>query len=134
MCGSWGGHGLVDDHRAAWPGLGAGGDEQVCVRPHTDDGEHEVDIPTEKLVVRTGSVDVQRRTSAKGARDGGDGRARVHLDGMFAELGVDECAECRVDGGENLGQHLDLGDLQSASSESFGHLEPDVSGADDQRG
>jgi hypothetical protein len=78
---------------------GAGGDEHVRVRPHTDDDEHEIDVPTEKLVVRTGSVDVQRRPSARGARDGGDGGAGVHVDGVFSQLGVDECAECRVDGG-----------------------------------
>jgi hypothetical protein len=58
----------------------------------------------------------------------------VHGDGVFVQLGVDESAECRVDGRENLREHFDLGDLQTPSSESFGHLEPDVSGADDQRG
>ena len=109
-----GGHGLVYEHRAAWPGLGAGGDKQVGVRPHADHDEHEVDVPTEGLAVRTGSVNVQCRLSPRGGGDGGDGRASMHVHRVFGEFGLDERAECGVDGGENFREYLDLDDLQSA--------------------
>jgi hypothetical protein len=38
----------------------------------------------------------------------------MHVHRVFGEFGVDECAECGVDGGEDFREHLDLGDLQSA--------------------
>ena len=52
---------------------------------------------------------------------------------MAFELGVDERAEFGVDGGEHLGELLELGDGESAGGERFGHLEADVAGADDHR-
>ena len=56
-----------------------------------------------------------------------------HLDAVTHELGVDERAEFGVDGGEHLGQLLDLGNGEAAGDERLGHLEPDVTGADDHR-
>ncbi len=38
----------------------------------------------------------------------------MHVHRVFGEFGVDEYAECGVDGGEDFREHLDLGDLQSA--------------------
>ena len=52
---------------------------------------------------------------------------------MAFELGVDERAELGVDGGQHLGELLDLGDREPAGRERLGHLEPDVAGADDHR-
>ena len=52
---------------------------------------------------------------------------------MAVELGVYECAEFGIDGGKDLGELLDLGDCEAAVGERLGHLEPDVSGADDHR-
>jgi hypothetical protein len=40
----------------------------------------------------------------------------MHIHRVFGEFGVDERAECGVDGGEHFREHLDLGDLQSAGS------------------
>ena len=53
------------------------------------------------------------------------------LDAVALEFGVDERAEFGIDGGENLGELLDLGDGEAAGGEAFGHLEADVTGADD---
>ena len=38
-----------------------------------------------------------------------------------------------VDGGQHLGQLLDLGDLEPADGQRVGHLQADVPGADDDR-
>ena len=65
--------------------------------------------------------------------DAGDGRAGVDLDSVFGQFSVDQGAEFDIDGGQHFGQHLDLGDADAAGGESFGHLEADVSRADDER-
>ena len=49
------------------------------------------------------------------------------------QLGADEGAELRVDGGQYLGELLDLGDGQAAGGQGLGHLQADVAGADDHR-
>ena len=49
------------------------------------------------------------------------------------ELGADERAELGIYGGKNLRELLDLGHGEAAVRERFGHLEPDVAGADDDR-
>jgi hypothetical protein len=49
------------------------------------------------------------------------------------ELGVDERSELGVAGGQDLGQLLELRDLQTARGQRFGHLEPDIARADDHR-
>ena len=56
-----------------------------------------------------------------------------HVDAVLVELGADECAELWVDGWQHLRELLDLGHGEAAGDERFGHLEPDVSGADDHR-
>ena len=62
-----------------------------------------------------------------------DAGAAGHLDRVPLELGADECAELRVDGGEHFGQLLDLGHGDATRDERLGHLEADVAGADDHR-
>jgi hypothetical protein len=52
---------------------------------------------------------------------------------MGAELVGDERPEFSVEGGEHLGELLDLGDLDPSGDEGFGHLQADVAGADDDR-
>ena len=42
-------------------------------------------------------------------------------------------AQLRVDGGQHLGQLLDLGDRQPPRDQGLGHLQADVAGADDHR-
>jgi hypothetical protein len=54
-------------------------------------------------------------------------------DAVAFELIVDEGAELGIDGGQDLGELFDLGDLESAGGERFGHLQADVAGADDDR-
>ena len=75
------------------------------------------------------------RPAAPGAAfaDGVDGGAGEDLDAAGGELGVDEGAELRVDGGQHLGQLLDLGDGQAPGGQRVGHLQADVPGADDDR-
>ena len=130
-----GGHALVDDDGARGPGLGAGRDEQVGVGADADDDEDQVDVPAERLPVGSGAVDVQPACRRRGRRSmPGDGGVGVDLDAVAGEFGVDQGAEFGVDGGQDLGQHLDLGDGDAAGGESFGHLQADVAGADDERG
>ena len=62
-----------------------------------------------------------------------DPGAARDLDVVALELGAHERAELGVDGGEHLGQLLDLGHGEAARDERLGHLESDVSGADDHR-
>jgi hypothetical protein len=78
-----------------------------------------------------------------GAGDGeavgspGDGRdlgVGDDLDAVAGQLGVDEGTEFWVEGREHFGAALQLGDLNAADGESFGHFEADVAGADDDRG
>ena len=55
------------------PGLRAGSDEQIGVGPDADDDEYEVDVPTHRLAVGAGAVDVQPRGPVLVAADAGDG-------------------------------------------------------------
>ena len=66
-----------------------------------------------------------------GAADLPDGGTGEDLDAAGGELGVDQGAEFGVDGGQHLGQLLHLGDGQAAGGEGVGHLQADVTGADD---
>ncbi len=50
------------------------------------------------------------------------------------QFGVDQGAECGVDGGQHLGQLFHLGDRQAAGGQGVGHFQADVPGADDDRG
>ena len=52
---------------------------------------------------------------------------------MVFQLGADEGAELRVDGGQHLGELLGLGDGQAPGGQGLGHLQADVPGADDHR-
>ena len=58
----------------------------------------------------------------------------MDIDAVPDEFAVHQGAELGIDGGEDLGQHLDLRDGDTAGSQAFGHLKSDVAGADDQRG
>ena len=69
-----------------------------------------------------------------GAGDGGDGGVGEDFDTVAFEFGVHEGAEFGVDGGQNFGQRFDLGDVDAAGGEGFGHLQADVAGTDDHRG
>lgn len=63
--------------------------------------------------------------SGVGRGDAGDGGVGVDLDAVLDEFVVDEGAEFDLDGRKELGQHRDLGDLDAAHREAFGHLESD---------
>ena len=52
---------------------------------------------------------------------------------MALQLGADQRAEVRVDGGQHLGKLLDLGDRQAAGGQRLGHLQPDVARPHDDR-
>ena len=91
-------------------------------------------MPGDRLSVAGDRVDLQRRVPAgRGAADGLDCGAGEHCDAARLQLGVDQGAELRVDGGQHLGQLLDLGDRQAAHGQRVGHLQPDVARADDDR-
>ena len=81
------------------------------------------------------TASTRSRPGAPGAafHDGIDGGAGEDLDAAVGELGVHEGAELRVDGGQHLGQLLDLGDGQAPGGQRVGHLQADVPGADDDR-
>ena len=129
-----GGHRLVDDDGASGAELCAGLDEQVGVGADPDDDQHQVDVPAERLTVWSGPSTCSRAVAVGAAADAGDGGAGVDLDAVAFEFGVHQGAEFGVDGGQHLGEHLDLGDRDAAGGEAFGHLQADVAGADDERG
>ena len=52
---------------------------------------------------------------------------------MSGEFGVDQRAEVRVDGGQDLGELFHLGHGQAADGQGVGHFQADVPGADDDR-
>jgi hypothetical protein len=67
------------------------------------------------------------------AQDGANPGAAADLDAVLDELGADQAAQLRVDGGEDLGQLLDLGDREPPRDQGLRHLQPDVAGPDDRR-
>ena len=58
----------------------------------------------------------------------------MNLDAVAFEFGVHQGAEFGIDGGQHLGEHLDLGDRDASGGQPFGHLQTDVAGADDESG
>jgi hypothetical protein len=116
------------------PGAGssAGADQQIGVWADADDGEDEVDVPADWLLVGAEAVDAEPAAVAARAGDSGDRRSGVHLHAVALEFGVHKRAELRVDRRENLGEHLDLRDGDAAGGEGFGHLQAYVAGADNQ--
>ncbi|EHC27308.1 hypothetical protein HMPREF1003_00597 [Propionibacterium sp. 5_U_42AFAA] len=64
----------------------------------------------------------------------GDARTGLDIDPVPHEFGMDEGTEFGVEGGQYLGGGLDLGDVDAAGGEAFGHLQADVAGADNQGG
>ena len=91
------------------PSWAPASDEQIGVGADPDDDQHEVDVPAERLAVWSVAVDVQPAAVVGAAADPGDRGAGVHLDAVAVELGVHQGAEFGIDGGQHLGQHLDLG-------------------------
>ena len=67
------------------------------------------------------------------AFDGGDRCAGVDGDASLASSSATRRAEVGVDGGQHLRKLLDHRDDQAAGAEGFGHLQPDVAGAHDDR-
>ncbi len=125
-----GAHLLVDDHRTTGPGRRAGLGQQARVRPHADDDEHELGAPLEgPAVLQAGHGETTVRLAEVFDAGVGDD---VHA--VAGEFVVDEGAEFRVEGGEHFGAALQLGDLEAADGERFGHLQAHVAGADDDRG
>jgi hypothetical protein len=57
-----------------------------------------------------------------------------HLDAVLFQLGADERSELGVDRWQHCGELLDDSYRKPARSQGFGHLEPDVTGADDNGG
>jgi hypothetical protein len=64
--------------------------------------------------------------------DGPCGGARQHLHTVGGQLGADQGAQARIDGGQHVRQLLQLDDGQAAAGQRVGHLQADVPGADDQ--
>lgn len=126
-----GGHGLVNEDRSAGARLGACSNEQIGVGTNPDHDEDQVDIPTEGRAVVGLAKDVE---PGVGPADAGDGRAGAHIHAVSDQFLADECAEFDVYGGKYFGEHLDLGDLDAAGGEAFGHFQADVAGAHDQGG
>ncbi len=124
-----GGHGLVDEDGAARSCSGAGPDQEVGVGAHADDDQDQVDVPGERFSVGGGAVDVQAGVGLADRRDGGVG---VDVDAVLDQFVVDQGAEFDLDSGEDFGEHLDLGDVDAAHGEAFGHLQSDVAGTDDE--
>lgn len=116
----------MEQRGTAGAGLSTGLDS-VGSNPHDD--QHQLDIPGKGFTLGGVAVDVE---SGVGLGDAGDGGVGVDLDAVLDEFVVDEGAEFDLDGRKDLGQHLDLGDLDAAHREAFGHLESDVPGADDE--
>ena len=67
-------------------------------------------------------------SSTRSTRHTGD-----HLDAGLLDPLPDQPTELRVDGGQHLGQRLHLRHLQPAGGQRLDHLNPDVSGPDDER-
>ena len=55
-------------------------------------------------------------------------------DTVLDQFGVHDRREFWVEGGEDFGAALQLGHLDASAGEAFCHLEPDIPGADDDRG
>lgn len=126
-----GGHRLVDEHRTAGPCLGSRSDEPVGLGGDTDHDQNEVHIPRQGFAVSGLTGHVQAVSTLGYA---GDARTGLDIDPVPHEFGMDEGTEFGVEGGQYLGGGLDLGDVDAAGGEAFGHLQADVAGADNQGG
>ena len=71
--------------------------------------------------------------AGQGLADGLDGGSGQHLHAAVGQFGVYQRAEFRVDGGQHLGQLLQLGHPKSADGQRVGHLQADVPATDDDR-
>ncbi len=124
-------HRLVHGHRTAGTGLGAGAEQQVGVGADPDHDQDQIDVPAERLGVGAGAVHTQPASSNGataaapvliGTTDAGDGCTGVDLHVVPVQLGVHQRAQLGVDGREDLGQHLHLGDGDAAGGQTLGHL------------
>jgi hypothetical protein len=119
---------VVHDDGATSAGDRAGADQQVGVGSYADHNEDEVDVPGQRVIIGADCFDAQVagarfgglvRTAGGDASDGGVGVDRNAVSGQF---GVDERSELGIDGRQDFGKHLDLGDLDAAGGQALGHL------------
>ena len=101
----------VDRDRAldAEPGPGIG--REGGLGTDTDDDQDHVGRAGHGRAVGRGGLDVQPAGLAGwGLADGLDGGAGQDFDAAAGEFGVDQRAQVRVDGGQDLGELFHLGD------------------------
>ena len=132
--GEVGAHLPVDDDRSPASELGAGVGRELTVGACPDRHEHKVSREPQRIASRSLGADLEAvGVSRLQLLDRVDAGVACHVDAVLVELGADECAELGVDGWEHFRELLDLGHGDAACDERLGHLESDVSGADDHR-
>ena len=80
-------HRLIDQHRTAGPGGGAGPGEQIGVWSDPDHNEHQVDVPADRPARRVEPVDMQ--SGGGPDADLGDRGRGLHSDPVLDQFGVD---------------------------------------------
>ena len=132
--GQAGAHRCVHADRAAGAEGGPGADGETGFR--TDPGHHQdkPGVHGDRRAVGGDRLDVQRTgLAALGAADLLHRGAGEHGHAAGFQLGADQGAELAVDGGQHLGELLELGHPQSPGGQRVGHLQADVARADDDR-
>ena len=132
--GQAGPHRRVHADRAAGAEGGPGADGEAGFR--TDPGHHQDQpgVHGDRRAVCGDRLDPQRGgLAALGATDLLHRGAGEHGHAAGFQLGADQGAELAVDGGQHLGELLELGHPQSPGGQRVGHLQADVARADDDR-
>ena len=101
--GEIGPHAAVHGDRSPDPQGRSGAGGQGGVGADADDDQDHVGQPGHRAAISGGGLDLQPSRFAAGAGDLPDCAAGQDLDAAVGELAVDQGAERRVDGGQDLG-------------------------------